>query len=478
MNEIEDLVIPSGKTIQEAMEVLNNNGRGICFVVESKKLIGVITDGDIRRALLNGKSISSIVDNAMNINFVSLNVNIEDSKIREKFSNELKLIPLCDDKGNLVDVADVLKSHRIPIMEPTLNGNEMKYVQECISTNWISSQGSYVNKFEKIFSEFHNNHYSVSVSNGTIALQLALLALGIKAGDEVIVPDVTFAATINAVIHTQATPVVCEIDKDTWCIDPSEIEKLITHKTKAIIPVHLYGQVCEIDNIRDIATKNNLLIIEDCAEALGSEYNDLPVGINCDASTFSFFGNKTISTGEGGMVIFRESSIAKKAKIIRDHGMSAKKKYWHEEIGYNFRLTNIQAAIGVAQMERISKIVKKKIDIANNYRRELDQLSSLIMFPNIKKNIKHSHWLYTIILDSRFKRDQIIKSLMERGIDTRPIFYSLHQMPPYRKFKKSFDLSNSLKISTQGLSLPSSLNIKEEDIKYISNALKELLIQN
>ena len=158
-------------------------------------------------------------------------------------------------------------------------------------------------------------------------------------------------------------------------------------------------------------------------QSLGSEYNDLPVGINCDASTFSFFGNKTISTGEGGMVIFRESSIAKKAKIIRDHGMSAKKKYWHEEIGYNFRLTNIQAAIGVAQMERISKIVKKKIDIANNYRRELDQLSSLIMFPNIKKNIKHSHWLYTIILDSRFKRDQIIKSLMERGIDTRPFLF-------------------------------------------------------
>jgi perosamine synthetase len=475
MNKISDLTVSKEKTIQEAMEVLNKNGRGICFVLDKLKIVGVITDGDIRRAILKGISINSLVIEAMNSNFKKLNVNSDDKLIRKTFSDELRLIPLCDDAGNLVDFADVLRSHRIPIMEPSMSGREMEYVQNCIKTNWISSQGKYVEEFENTFSKLLDNNHAVSVSNGTAALQLALLALGIKDGDEVIVPDVTFVATINTVIHSKATPIMCEINKETWCIDPVEIEKLVTKRTKAIIPVHLYGQVCEIDKIKKIALKHNLLIIEDCAEALGSEFNNKPVGIDSDAATFSFFGNKTISTGEGGMVVFKESLIANKARILRDHGMKPEKKYWHEEVGYNFRLTNIQAAIGVAQMERLSEIIEKKIEISKSYINELKDSTSFIKLPIKLDYAKHSHWLFTIILDKRFDRDLIIKKLMEKGIDSRPVFYSLHKMPPYKNYKYSKKINNSLDISSQGLSLPSSLMLEDEDIKYITDSLKNTL---
>jgi perosamine synthetase len=240
---------------------------------------------------------------------------------------------------------------------------------DCLKTGWISSIGKYVSLFEKKFSQYVKSKNAVAVSSGTTALHLAIVALGIEKGDEVIIPSFTFVAPLNAILYSGATPVLVDINKDNLCIDESKLLKAITKKTKAIIIVHIYGFPLNMKNIKKIAKKYNLLIIEDCAEALGSKIYNKHVGTFGDAGTFSFFGNKTVSTGEGGMIIFKESKNAQKAISLRGHAMSLKEKYWHDDIGYNYRLTNIQAAIGLAQMERIKLFVNKKIWIAKIYRK-------------------------------------------------------------------------------------------------------------
>ena len=248
----------------------------------------------------------------------------------------------------LVDYACFDENIHISLAQPQLSGNEYKYLMDAFLSTWISSIGSYISRFEETFSNYCGVKYGIATSNGTTALHLALSALDIGSGDEVIVPDITFAATINAVLYTGAVPVIVDVEEDSWCIDPDEIEKAITPKTKAIIPVHIYGQPCNMDAICAIARKNNLYIIEDCAEAHGAEWKNGKVGSFGIISCFSFFGNKVITTGEGGMCITDSIELNEKMRILRDHGMSRKKKYYHEVIGFNYRMTNLQAAIGLS----------------------------------------------------------------------------------------------------------------------------------
>jgi len=476
MKSLNELIVRSDQSIRDAMNTIARNERGICFVVEVDNiLIGVITDGDLRRALLKGHSLDSNIKEAININFISLHFSSQPDLIRRTFTKTLKLIPLCDEAGKLVDVADFQRSHRIPLLEPDLTGRELEYVRDCIETNWISSQGNYVHRFEAQFEEMHSGMHAIAVSNGTVALHLALHGLGIGSGDEVIVPNFTFAATINAVLYCQATPVLCEIDPLTMCIDVGEAEKLISSKTKAIIPVHLYGQSCDMDAILSLSQRHNLLTIEDCAEAIGSTWKEKPVGMFGDASIFSFFGNKTISTGEGGMVLIKNLEIYKQARILRDHGMHLERKYWHEHVGFNYRLTNLQAAIGVAQMERLNQIVKKKRKIADLYSSSLNELAKVIQLPTIKDQSIHSNWLYTVILRHEVDRDQVLLQLLEAGIEARAVFYPLNQMPPYNKFKTSENVCHSIRASRSGISLPSSVSLIEEEINYVADMLKNIL---
>lgn len=463
--------ITVNQSVMECMSIIDRYAKRISFVLEDEILVGVVTDGDVRRALLNGTKLEDPVESIMNKEFVSFAVGVESRVIRERFSNRIRHIPLVNDDGSLVDVADPRGNFRISVLEPSMQGNELNYVSECIKTNWISSQGRFVNQFEKSFEDFHPKTYALSVSNGTVALHLAIIALGIEKGDEVIVPDLTFAASANAVIHAGATPVFCEVDPETWCIDPSEVEKLIGPKTKAIMPVHLYGNPCDIQKLQSICEKNKILMIEDCAEALGSEWNSQKVGTFGDAATFSFFGNKTISTGEGGMILFKDSEVAEKARIMRDHGMSRDKRYWHEMVGYNYRLTNLQAAVGVAQMEKIHVILQKKIEISEFYTTHLRGNKGIVKLPINVKNFLHSNWLFGIVLDQRLDRDKIILELLELGIETRPFFFSLHTMPPYLKYKASNNLENSKKLSQNGLSLPTSPGLKNDELNFISQSV-------
>lgn len=363
------------------------------------------------------------------------------------------------------------KTEWIPIMEPSLVGNELKYATEAIQSGWISSQGPFVTKFENQLAQFNGVEYALAVSNGTVALHLALVSLGIGTGDEVILPDLTFAASINSIIYTGAKPVLVDVDKDTFNIDPDLIKKAITPKTKAIMPVHLYGNPCQMDLINIIAKENNLFIIEDSAESIGSEFMNSKLGSLSDVGTFSFYGNKTITTGEGGAILFRDKKIYEKAKILRDHGMSPTKRYWHDYVGFNYRITNLQAAIGVAQMERIEEIISRKIEIAQFYKKNLKEIRE-IKFQEIPNTGTSTYWLVSIIIEDDDRNSLgLMNHLKSFNIDTRPFFFPLSEMPVYKSYSDS-NLNVSKKLSLNGLSLPSFIGLSDLELETIVSKIK------
>lgn len=469
--DINELLIHSDKTIKDALAVIEKNAQGVCFVTEKKQLIGVVTDGDIRRSLINGKGLDTLVSDVMQKQFTSLPVNTPQAEVQKKLSSSIRHIPLVDENNVPVDYACFSRTHRTPIMQPLLNGNELAYVSDCINTGWISSQGAYVKRFEKEFAEYCGAKYAVAVSNGTVALHLALVALGIKEGDEVLVPDLTFAASINAIIYTGAIPVIVDVDKTTWTISLEDIEKNITPKTRAIMPVHLYGHPCHMDEIMAIAKKYNLLIIEDAAEAIGAKYKGKHVGTFGEAATFSFFGNKTITTGEGGMVFFRTKEAYETALVLRDHGMSKTKKYWHDMVGFNYRMTNLQAAIGCAQMERIDEFVKEKRKLASFYNSILAETGVFELPPQAEWAV-NGYWLYTAVLRENcgITRNELMDKMLKNGVETRAVFFPLHEMPPYKNYPTKSNFKNADYISQQGISLPSSVNITESELVNIKQA--------
>lgn len=360
----------------------------------------------------------------------------------------------------------------IPIAEPKLGKKELEYVTNCIKTNWISSQGKYVREFEERFSRYCGVRHGVAVSNGTAALHLALAALGIKKGDEVIVPDLTFIAPANAVTYTGAKPVFADSEKKTWNINPNKIEEKITKKTKAIIPVHLYGHPCDMDPIMKIAKTHNLFVIEDCAEAHGAEYKGKRVGSFGDIACFSFFGNKIITTGEGGMCITNDKKLANKMDMLRDHGMNKKKAYWHPIIGFNYRMTNLQAAIGVAQLEKINDLIKIKRKNAQLYNSLLKDVRGITLPPE-EKYAKNVYWMYSVLIQESFpvNRDKLITKLKEEKIDSRPFFNPINSMPPYKSNEK-FPVAEEL--SRKGINLPSSVNLTKGDIERIVAVLSSV----
>lgn len=367
------------------------------------------------------------------------------------------------------------KSRFIPVSEPSITQKEIDYVSDAVKSGWVSSLGYYINEFEKKFAQFVNAKYAITVSNGTAAFHLALVTLGIKKGDEVIIPDLTFVATANAVAYTGATPVMVDVDGETWCIDPESIKKSINHKTKAIAPVHLYGYPADMDAINKIAKEHNISVIEDAAEAHGTEYNGQKVGAIGDLGIFSFYGNKIITTGEGGMITTNNKELYEKAIFLRDHAMSKEKRYWHEEIGYNYRITNMQAALGLAQLERIQELIDKKREIFSWYKELLSNVSGIRLNPE-GIGIKNVYWMNCLVLEDEdlvVSRDVLIKKLKEHGIDTRPFFYPISEMPMYQN---SGVCNNpiSKKLAEKGLNLPSSAILEKEDVEYICETIKTI----
>lgn len=470
------MLVQKSDALIKALTLLNENTKGIVFVVEADHtLCGALTDGDIRRALLNGANLQDIIEKSMNKAVVYAYVDETEVAIIDRFNYKIKIIPIVDRNLKIVDYMEFQHGIKVPVAEPYLHGNEFKYVLDALLSTWISSNGKYIGDFEKNFSSYCDCRYGVATSNGTTALHLALLALGIGDGDEVIVPDLTFAATINSVLHAQATPVIVDIEQDSWCIDPVQIEKAITPKTKAIIPVHLYGQPCNMAKIMDIANRYGLYVVEDCAEAHGAEFAGKKVGSFGNIGCFSFFGNKVITTGEGGMCVTNDHDLDDKMRVLRDHGMSKTKKYWHDIIGYNYRMTNIQAAIGLAQLENIDEFIEKRDDIESLYNQALKSVPNIELQRRDFSDRKKIAWLVSVLVPED-RRDFLLSKLKKHGIDVRPFFYPLGDMDIYKKYVFSND--NSRKISKQGINLPTVLGIEERVIQTIQQLLNDNFLVN
>ncbi len=474
--KLENLLITSEFTIKDTLSQINENGLSACFVINDsdKVMVGLITDGDIRRAILGGKKLNSNIMTIANKEFQYAKITDSPEHINSILNDRIKIIPLLDEKGIPHDYATISRLRFLPIYEPVFGGNELTYITNCVKTGWISSQGAYIKKFENAFADFIGVPYALATSNGTAALHLALITLGIKHGDEVIVPDFTFAASVNAIIYTGAKPVLVDAEPDNFNIDVQQIEKKITSNTKAIMPVHLYGAPCNMDEIIDLAKKYKLKIVEDAAESFGSEYKGTKTGAIGDIGCFSFFGNKTITTGEGGMITFKNETLYKKAKILRDHGMQPKKRYWHQYVGYNYRMTNLQAAIGLAQIEKAEEIIFKKINLANWYKQYLSEINELKFVEEDKIN-KNTYWLFSVIIDPSYgiNKKMIQNKLLNYGIETRNVFYPIHIMPPYLDLGKNQSFPNSEYISENGLSLPSSILVTKNDVEQIEPHLQK-----
>ncbi|MAY83266.1 MAG: aminotransferase DegT [Flavobacteriales bacterium] len=448
---------------RELITAIDHEPAGTAFITdENEKLCGIVTDGDFRRMLLKGKSMDDHLSKSDFGDFVVAKKGESMEALLKKTSKKIRIIPIVDDEGFLVDYFVYRHQTRFtPIAEPTLDNTEYRYLMDAFTSTWISSRGKYIDQFEENFSNFIGCKYGVAVSNGTVAIHLALEALGVGEGDEVIIPDLTFAATINAVLLAKATPVLVDVDLESWTISPDEIEKAINPNTKAIIPVHVYGQACDMEGIMDIAKKHDLKVIEDCAEAHGAEFKGKRVGSFGDIATFSFFANKIITTGEGGMCMTNSAELDDRMRQMRDHGMSREKKYWHEMIGFNYRMTNLQAAIGCAQLEKIDQLLERNDNFEKQYKEALDELG-LIQWQKEIEGRRKVVWLVACLSDHK---EAISNALRENSIDVRPFFYCLSDMPIYSKYH--FSNKNAKLLSEKGMNLPTVENVDYGLIKKI-----------
>lgn len=363
---------------------------------------------------------------------------------------------------------------RIPVSHPVLAGNEKKYVNECLDTTWISSVGRFIHEFEDAFAALCDVPHAVACSNGTTALHAALLAAGIKPGDEVIVPTFTYVAAANAVRYCDAVPVFVDSEPVTMNADPARIGEKLTSRTRAILAVHLYGHPVDMDAILELARRHNLVVIEDAAEALGARYKGRPAGSLGDIATFSFFGNKTITTGEGGMVTTRNPELASRVRLLRGQGMDPERRYWFPTVGYNYRMTNIQAAIGLAQLEQIEVHLGMRRRVAEWYNKHLAPLAGTLLLPGEQDWAHHSYWMYTVVLrpEAGLDRDTVMRHLADAGVETRPTFYPMHIMPVYREPDGTYPVAEAL--GANGISLPTHALLTEEDVVYIVRQLQGL----
>ena len=364
----------------------------------------------------------------------------------------------------------------IPVASPVLNGNEKAYVDDCIETGWISSCGKYVEAFERQFAAFCEVEHALTCSNGTVALHLALMALGVGPGDEVLLPTLTYVATANAVLYCGASPVFVDSDPRTWNMDVSAIEKKVSPRTKAIIVVHLYGLPVDMDPVTAVARRHGLRVIEDAAEAHGARYNGRPVGSIGDIATFSFYGNKVITCGEGGMVVTRDGDLARQVRVLKGQGMDPQRRYWFDVVGYNYRMTNIGAAIGLAQLEKVQWHIKRRRENAAWYREDLSACPHLVLQAEMPW-AESVHWMTTVLLADQpaLERDEVMKRLAEDGIETRPVFYPMHALPMYaaRSAGERFPVAD--RVAARGFNLPSGAALTRGDVRYVADTLQGIL---
>jgi perosamine synthetase len=366
------------------------------------------------------------------------------------------------------DIFAMLPPLRIPIYQPDIGSKEKAYVNQCLDSTWISSKGEFIERFQAGFAGYIGAPQALAVSNGTVALHLALATLGLGAGDEIIVPSLTYISPVNAIRYVGATPVFADSDPVTWQVNVDDVAARITPRTRAIIVVHLYGQACDMVALAALANAHSLLLIEDCAEALGTRIGGRHVGTFGDIATFSFFGNKTITTGEGGMVVARGAAHQKLALKLRGQGLADDREYWHDVVGFNFRMTNICAAIGLAQLERAEDFIARKRLLAEAYTRELQGLP-LVLQAEVA-GTTHSFWMCSLLTNDPEQRDHLRRALREQGIETRPFFHPVHTMPMYAQGQTG--LTVAVDLGARGINLPSWPGLGEEGVQTVCAAIR------
>jgi perosamine synthetase len=360
----------------------------------------------------------------------------------------------------------------IPISKPYIGAREKQLVLDALDSGWVSSIGKYIDEFEANFARYCGTEYAIAVSNGTTGLHLALAALGLKPGDEVIIPDLTFVATANAVAYTGATPILADIDADTLGMDPASVKSLISARTRAIIPVHLYGHPADMDALTEIGDAHGVPIIEDAAEAHGAEYRGRRVGGLGKCGVFSFYGNKVITTGEGGMLTTNDRDFHQRARRLRDHAMSPQRRYFHEERGFNYRITNLQAALGVAQLERIDDFLGRRAEIMSWYEQEI-ATTEQVRLNRVKNWAKSAFWMVCLEVDwfDETRRHAFMQALKARGIDSRPYFCTMSSMPMY----KQTSMPISARKAQIGLNLPSYYELTRLEVQRIGSDVNAIL---
>jgi perosamine synthetase len=368
-----------------------------------------------------------------------------------------------------------MAERRIPVAAPALVGREREYVLDCIDSTWISSSGKYLTRFESEFAEFCGVRHAISCCNGTVAVHLALLAQGVGPGDEVIVPTLTYVATANPVVYCGAQPVFVDAEPRTWNMDPERVAEAITPRTRGIVVVHLYGHPVDMDPILQLAEAHGLWVIEDAAEAHGATYRGRIAGSMGSLATFSFYGNKIITTGEGGMVVCDDDELAATVRQLHGQGQAPDRRYWFPMVGFNYRMTNIEAAIGLAQLERIDWHLSRRREIVGWYREELGGEEGIELSPEAPW-AQSAFWIVCAVLDEqRFGgRDEVMAALDGAGIETRPFFYPLHTLPMYSRTNEANSFPVADDLARRGINLPSSAMLTRQDVAYVCKRLREL----
>lgn len=369
----------------------------------------------------------------------------------------------------------------IPVNEPLIGSKELEFVTEAVSSGWISSEGKYIHLFEQEFAKYHGVKHAITVNNGTNALILALRALNLPKGSEVIMPSMTIMSCALACIYNDLVPIFVDCDADTWCIDVSQVDAAITPRTKAIMPVHFYGHPADMDIVLSIAEEHQLYVIEDFAEAIGATYKGRKCGTMGHLNCASFYANKTITTGEGGVCLTNDDTVAAEVRKLKNLAFVPERRFLHYELGFNFRMTNLQAALGYAQMFNIDQHIDKKIEIAGLYSTLLQPLTEkgFIQLHTQKNGCKNIFWVYALVLNKDLGTNaaKVMKALENKGVQTRPFFFPLHQQPVFKSFNwfKNQELPISEHLSEQGFYLPSGLTLEKETVEIVADALIQVL---
>jgi perosamine synthetase len=465
-----DICVFASATCGQAMDAINRNGlRGVFVVDHNYKYKGIVTDQDFRRNSAWEKSDS--VERVAKYGFV-IDGAIEPHLRHERLTERFNLVAVLDG-GFIIDYIAGLSKSYIPIAEPSLSSNELKCVIDAVSSGWVSGAGRFIDEFEEaLCAALGVKDNITAVTNGTVAIELALRAFGVGKEDEVIVPNLTFAATINAVLNVGATPVLVDVNEDDWNIDAEEVIENISQRCKAVICVDLYGVPTQSQELYEVCKQKNIKLIRDSAESLGGRIDGYSVCSFCDAATFSFFANKIVTTGEGGAVWIRDEEIFRKLSLIKNHGMSKTRKYWHEMVGTNARMTNVQAAIGVGQLARIDDLLDKRTQIHKIYTEKFSHYN--LSYQRPRPGISPICWLFTVRFGSQHIRDLVAAALKGNSIDSRKVFYPLNEMPPFRS-RKNFPVSKN--ISETSLSLPTYHKLSDDDIIRITDCIGDVLCQ-